>query len=256
MRISRRSYGRGAPPAFHVVPSCSGVLPLTRLSATSRLSTPPLEAGASSVRAGTMTRVRLHRPIRLRPVLLAAVLCALVPLAFGCTEADPEADRPHEGLGGGLEAPPRSAYAGGDTAPGPEDGRVDLTVADGRRVVLWLEPPRHRRVREQHTTAGGAWSQPRTLFRSGAGCLFLRADAAEDLVAVTAGCYAEDAFGQQAPDEGQALVTTDLETWQRHEPPRELYGAPRVAASGALVTWAEDPLRWTPQDGFTDPGQG
>lgn len=174
-------------------------------------------------------------------------LLALPPLLVACSD-DPEVT-----YGAALEAPPRSAYApSSDEDPTRDHGRTDLELDDGARVVIWIDPDDYRLVFVQHSDPDDAdsWTEPESLFEgSGDGCLFVHADTDGEVVAATLGCYDGDAFLQQAPTAGQAVVSTDLVTWDV-EDFGELWGEPHV--EDGRVEWDESSVAWTEGDGFTD----
>ncbi|HWJ82264.1 MAG TPA: hypothetical protein VNS55_08520 [Nocardioides sp.] len=174
------------------------------------------------------------------PLLAGSAL--LAAMLTGCGSG------PTFDYGADLAAPDPSAYPGGDTEPGA-DGRADLTLDDGTRVVIWIDPDHIQKVYEQHSDPDhpDSWTEPKVLFTAGDGCLFVRAATDGDLVAATFGCYGSDAFLQQAPDQGQAVVTTDLADWEVHDA-GELWGEPQIA-DGA-VDWSESDLAWSENHGF------
>lgn len=204
------------------------------------MATPPRHPARSSL-AGTALLVGLS----------AIVACTADPGAPG-SSGPGASDASDEDFTASLAAPPRSVYPGGDGDPSPKRGRVDVRTETGAHVVIWIEPRRLRRVLEQHTgpSGGPGWSPPRELYRAGDGCLFVYADTAADVVAATLGCYQDDAFGQQAPTQGQSVVTTDLETWKVIDQ-GEFFGSPEVVADGSRVDWEGESLTWTRDDGFT-----
>ncbi|GAA3808575.1 hypothetical protein [Nocardioides panacisoli] len=172
----------------------------------------------------------------------AAVVGLLLLTLAGC-------GGPSFKFGADLAAPARSAYSGGDTAPG-EDGRVDLEMDDGTRVVIWIDPRHIETVYQQHSDPDdpGSWTEPKVLYTAGDGCLFVNAATKGDVVAATLGCYGSDAFLQQAPDQGQAVVTTDLDDWRLYDA-GELWGEPQIA--GESVDWTESDVAWSQDRGFS-----
>lgn len=181
-----------------------------------------------------MERVKLVPSLAVAALLLAALA--------GCGSG------PDFEYGAQLAAPDPSAYPGGDEAPGDE-GRAYLTMDDGTRVVIWIDPDHIETVYQQHSDPDDpdSWTKPEVLFTAGDGCLFVKAATKEDVVAATLGCYRTDAFLQQAPDQGEALVTTDLADWQVYDA-GELFGEPQIA-NGA-VDWSESDLSWSDNHGF------
>lgn len=193
--------------------------------------------------------------------ILGSVLLALLVLvaAGGCAAEDPSAAATD--YSSPLQAPTPGDFTASDVTPDAEEGLQQLTLDDGSRVVVWIDPEDIAVVRVQHSDPdgtggpGGGWSAPQTIHDSGDGCLLM--DAATDgrVVALTLGCYATDAFVQQAPDQCAALVSTDLTTWETQDDLLELTAEPQVLAGGD-VEWVEDAgddpvLRWSAEDGFT-----
>lgn len=172
------------------------------------------------------------------------VAAVLVTTLTGCGSNGPTFE-----YGAKLAAPDPSVYPGGDTEP-REDGRADVTMDDGTRVVIWIDPDHIETVYQQHSDPDDpdSWTEPEVLFTAGDGCLFVRAATRGDVVAATLGCYRTDAFLQQAPDQGQAVVTTDLADWQLHE--GEVWGEPQIA--GEAVDWSESSIAWSENHGFSD----
>ena len=176
------------------------------------------------------------------PSLVVAAL--LISVVTGCGSSGPTFD-----YGAALAAPDPSVYPGGDTEPGDE-GRADLTMDDGTRVVIWIDPKDIKTVYQQHSDPddGDSWTEPEVLYTAGHGCLFVKAATKGDVVAATLGCYGTDAFLQQAPDDGQAVVTTDLDDWQLYNA-GELWGEPQIA--GEAVDWSESDVAWSENHGFS-----
>ena len=188
--------------------------------------------------------------------LASALLVMLVPAVLaGCGDDDGEgsttdpafsfsSDRvaPPEGEGYGID--------GSETDPDPEESVLELELDSGVTVVLWIDEDA-RRVWQQHSqrVSSSAWTEPELLFEAGDGCQGIQGDTNGETVAATLECYEDDLFIQQAPDQGQAVVTEDLEEWEVHDG-GELYGEPEVSEDGDEVTWDEGDLRWTAADGF------
>ena len=82
--------------------------------------------------------------------------------------------------------------------------------------MLWVGEDK-RQVCQQHSDPddAGAWTEPELLFEAGDGCHRVVGDTNGETVAATLECYETDLFIQQAPDQGQAVVTQDLDEWQR-----------------------------------------
>lgn len=135
----------------------------------------------------------------------------------------------------------------------PEKLTTEVELDDGAVMALWIDPDGFRKVWAQHSDPDDpdAWTEPVLLFEAGDGCLSVEADAAGGTVAATLDCYETDAFVQQAPDQSQAAVTTDLDTWDV-EFFLELYTQPVVSADGASVDWKDSSVAWTADGGFTD----
>jgi len=187
----------------------------------------------------------------LTPIVLSLTLFALT----GCGDEDSpdgrsaatfdfssEREAPPVGKGFGVE--------GSETDPNPEESVLELELDSGATVVLWVGED-SRSVYQQHSDPENpeAWTSPSTLFEAGDGCWGIEGDTNGETVAATLECYEDDLFIQQAPDQGQAVVTQDLEDWQVHDG-GELYGEPVVSDDGAEVTWEEKDLRWSEADGF------
>jgi hypothetical protein len=184
--------------------------------------------------------------------LLAPVLVSvLVPTLAGCGgDEDPE---PRFTFGSTRVAPPEGkgyGTLGSETSPNPEESVLELELDSRATVVLWIDED-ERRVWQQHSDPEDpdAWTEPGLLFEAGDGCHGIEGATNGETVAATLECYANDLFVQQAPDQGQAVVTRDLEDWQVHDG-GELYGEPVVSHDGDEVTWPEDGLTWSESDGF------
>lgn len=186
-------------------------------------------------------------PRLLSPIVLLVTVVALA----GCGDDDGAqsdfsftSDRvaPPEGQGYGI--------AGSETDPDPEESVLELELDSGATAVLWVDED-SRRVWQQHSDPddGDAWTEPELLFEAGDGCHRIEGDTNGETVAATLECYEDDLFIQQAPDQGQAVVTQDLEDWQVHDG-GELYGEPEVSDDGDEVSWEESDLRWSEADGF------
>jgi hypothetical protein len=187
---------------------------------------------------------------------VSATLVGLVTLAalVGCGDEDapnaPSADfdftservAPPVGEGFGVE--------GSETDADPEESVVELELDSGAVALLWIGEDK-RQVFQQHSDPddADAWTEPELLFEAGNGCHRILGDTKGETVAATLECYEDDLFIQQAPDQGQAVVTQDLDEWQVHDG-GELYGDPVVAEDGDEVSWDEGDLRWTEADGF------
>lgn len=153
------------------------------------------------------------------------------------------------------QAPDPHEYSedGGDVEPDREDAFVDLELDSGAQLVVWIDPDDIRRVMLQHSDPDDpdAWTEPEAIFVAGDGCLDVGAGTDGATVAVAAGCYEDDAFEQQAPDQGVALVTTDLVSWEVDDELGEFECEEPEVEDGQVrfendvyedtgVTWSED----------------
>jgi len=187
---------------------------------------------------------------------LTATLAALVTLAAlaGCGEEDgPGAGPADFDFTSDRVAPPVGegfGVEGSETDPDPEESVLELELDSGAVAVLWIGEDK-RQVFQQHSDPDDAeaWTEPELLFESGDGCHRVVGDTNGETVAATLECYEDDLFIQQAPDQGQAVVTQDLDEWQVVDG-GELYGEPTVAEDGRSASWPEGDLRWTAADGF------
>jgi hypothetical protein len=192
---------------------------------------------------------------RWKAPLVAVTTCACLAVVAGCgDEAGPQASPAAFDFDGERVAPPAGqgyGVEGSETDPDPEWSVAELELDSGAVVVLWVGED-SRSVYQQHADPDDpdAWTEPELLFESGDGCSGIEADTNGETVAATLECYGSDLFIQQAPDEGQAVVTQDLAEWEVHDG-GELYGAPVVADDGDDVTWEEDDLTWSAADGFS-----
>lgn len=185
------------------------------------------------------------------PIVLLVTLVALV----GCGDEDPAEAKPKTAFEFSSErvAPPVGqgfGVSGSETDPDPEESVVELDLDSGATVVVWVGED-SRSVYQQHSDPDdpAAWTEPSLLFESGDGCHRIVGDTNGETVAATLECYESDLFIQQAPDQGQAVVTQDLDDWQVHDG-GELYGDPVVSDDGDEVTWEENDLHWSAADGF------
>lgn len=187
---------------------------------------------------------------------LLVVLTALTVLP-GCGNETPDrvADQADFEYDGKRVAPPLDADVyptGSETEPEAEDAVREVKLDNGATLVVWIDPKDYKQVWQQHSDPAepSAWTRPELLFTAGAGCLGVEAVGQDGTVAATLKCYEVDPFLQQAPDQGQAVVTTDLADWQV-ESPGELWGEPVVSDGGDKVTWKEsNGLSWSRSDGF------
>ena len=180
------------------------------------------------------------------------VVLALLAALAGCGEEDDPEDE--SGFTSDRVAPPvgeGAGVAGSETDPDPEESVLELELDSGATVVLWVDPDDYRKVYEQHSheLSSDAWTEPELLYEAGDGCQGIQGDTNGETVAATLECYESDLFIQQAPDQGQAVVTQDLDEWQVHDA-GELYGDPVVSDDGDEVTWEESDLHWSAADGF------
>lgn len=184
---------------------------------------------------------------RTRPAALA--LGALALVCVGCGAEEEPAAGEDVSYSSERVAPPVQEEDGGDVLP--DVYTVEVGLDDGVTLALWIDPDDIRDVYVQYSDPAdpAAWTEPELIFTAGDGCLEIEADAAGGTVAATLQCYEVDAFVQQAPDESQAAVTTDLREWEL-EPVSELYTAPVVSDDGSEVAWKDSDVTWTESDGF------
>jgi len=185
----------------------------------------------------------------MRPVATSLLTCVLVCSLAGCGD-DPE---PRVTFGSDRVAPPAGegyGVPGSETDPDPEQSVLELELDSGATVVLWIDKDA-RRVWQQHSDPEDpdAWTEPELLFEAGDGCHSIGGATNGETVAATLECYETDLFVQQAPDQGQAVVSRDLMEWQVHDG-GELYGVPVISHDGDEVTWPESGLIWSESDGF------
>jgi len=189
----------------------------------------------------------------MRPATAVLLATLAASLATGCgEEEDPatafdftsERVAPPEGEGFGVWL--------SETDPDPEQSVLELELDSAAVVVLWIDED-SRRVWQQHSDPDdpGAWTEPELLFEAGDGCHRIEGATNGETVAATLECYETDLFVQQAPDQGQAVVTQDLADWEVHDA-GQLFGEPIVSDDGDEVEWKEDELRWISSDGFQD----
>jgi hypothetical protein len=185
-------------------------------------------------------------------LLTAAVLvAALGSTLTGCGDDDEPA--PTFEFGSDRVAPAAGHGVGNasdETAPDPEESVLELELDSGATVVLWVDAD-YRRIWQQHSDPDDpdAWTEPDVLFTAGDGCHGIEGATNGETVAATLECYETDLFVQQAPDQGQAVVTLDLADWQVHDA-GELYGEPEVSHDGDEASWPEDDLTWSTDGGF------
>lgn len=185
------------------------------------------------------------------PHLLVALLVLAAPSLVGC--GDDEDAAPSFDYSSDRVAPPAGkgyGVAGSETDPEPEESVLELELDSGAVVVLWVDEDA-RRVWQQHSDPddAGAWTEPSRLFEAGDGCWGIAGATNGETVAATLECYETDLFIQQAPDQGQAVVTRDLDEWLVHDG-GELYGEPVVSHDGDEVAWPESGLTWSESGGF------
>ncbi|WP_299057290.1 hypothetical protein [uncultured Nocardioides sp.] len=190
----------------------------------------------------------------MRPAAVAplAVLAALLAACGTDSSSDTSGTETAAAYDAERVAPPadqRRPYSETE----PERLTTEVELDGGGVMALWIDPDGFRKVWAQHSDPDDpdAWTEPVLLFEAGDGCLEVEADAAGGTVAATLDCYETDAFVQQAPDESQAAVTTDLDTWDV-EFFLELYTEPVVSADGSSVDWKDSSVAWTADGGFTD----
>ncbi len=184
----------------------------------------------------------------LSPIILLVTLLALA----GCGDDEAGSDTAFDFTSERVAPPAGKGHgvSGSETDPNPEESVRELDLDSGATVVLWVDEDA-RRVWQQHSDPedADAWTEPELLFEAGDGCWGIDGDTNGETVAATLECYESDLFIQQAPDQGQAVVSQDLDEWQVHDG-GELYGAPVVSDDGTEVSWEEDDLRWSEAGGF------
>jgi hypothetical protein len=187
-------------------------------------------------------------PRRTAPIVALLCVAALV----GCGDEDEPRAADFDFAGDRLAPPVGKGFGieGSETDADPEESVLELELDSGAVVVLWIGKDK-REVFQQHSDPDDedAWTEPELLFAAGDGCHRILGDSNGETVAATLECYEHDLFIQQAPDQGQAVVTQDLDDWQVHDG-GELYGEPVVSDDGDEVIWKEHDLRWTATDGF------
>lgn len=197
--------------------------------------TPPAPAGLP---VAGLDRARVRQCVVMTKTWWLPALGVLAAVTLtGCGSDDPEFD-----YSSARVAPDLSAYAdneNSDTEPEGDDALVELDLDSGATVVMWIDPDDKRKVFQQHSDPDDdtAWTEPELLYEAGDGCLFIEADTNGEVVAATLGCYEVDAFIQQAPDTGQAVVTEDLEKWDVDDR-GEFFDVPVVADDGE-VSWVQ-----------------
>ncbi len=157
------------------------------------------------------------------------------------------------------EAPDPDEYSedGGDVSPNRDEAFTELELDSGAQLVVWIDPDDIRRVVLQHSDPDDpdAWTEPEAIFVAGDGCLEVGAGTDGTTVAVAAGCYEDDAFEQQAPDQGVALVTTDLVTWEVDDELGEFECREPEVDDGEVVfqndVYEDQSVTWSKEEGFT-----
>ncbi|GAA1730823.1 hypothetical protein GCM10009710_09280 [Aeromicrobium alkaliterrae] len=201
--------------------------------------------------------------------MVGVVTFLLVALtAAGCGQDEVEGDWPFGEPSPSGDAPTPAAYTSELQAPAPsefsdnsdvlpdaDDGIAELDLDSGVRVVLWIDPDDIRRVLVQHSDPDDpeAWTEPEEIYTAGDGCLIMDAATNGEIVAVGLGCYEDDAFIQQAPDQGAALVSTDLTSWEVRDDLGEFYSEPAFDGDDVVFVngvYEEQVLTWTADDGF------
>ena len=154
-------------------------------------------------------------------------------------------------------APLRSEISdqGSDEHPSVEDALIELKLDSGGQGVLWIDQEDISKVYFQTSDPKDpdAWTEPKLIFTAGDGCLIMTADTSATTVAVGLGCYEDDAFIQQAPDQGALVVTSDLVNWDSKET-GESAPSPTVSEDGTEATWKDDvygdEYDWSIEDGL------
>jgi len=194
-------------------------------------------------------------------MLLPVTLLALTPALFACGQDAAPASHdasPQFSYGSERVAPHREdlANTGDETRPDPENSVVELDLDGPSTGVVWIDQKHINEIYFQHSDPDDpdAWTKPKLIFRAGDGCLKLNAATDGEAVAVGSGCYEIDAFIQQAPDQGVAVVSPTLADWDSTEV-GESIPAPEFTEDG--VVWTNQvyggrvDVRWTEDDGFS-----
>lgn len=146
---------------------------------------------------------------------------------------------------------------GSDTTPDAEEALVEVELDSGGTAAVWIDLDDIRRIYVQASDPDDpdAWTEPVLVHEAGDGCLTLDVDTAGETLAIGAGCYADDAFIQQAPESSVALVSTDLENWES-EDVGESIPVPEVVDDGDRVLFRNEvydgelDTEWERGDGF------
>ncbi len=189
--------------------------------------------------------------------LVGLVTAVLISTLAACGEEapppPPEFTYDHE-----SEAPSPSEFDedGGDTTPDREGAMAELEMDSGATVMLWIDPDDISKVMLQHSDPDDpdAWTEPEVLYEAGDGCLSIGAATDGEVVGLAVDCYADDAFSQDAPDTGIALVSTDLETWDLNDELGE-FSCDEPEVTDGEVTFVNDiyedsVLTWDADDGY------
>ncbi len=193
----------------------------------------------------------------LGPLLLTAAAAAVLVACGDESTSGDDGSRPSFDYSAELEAPSASDFGGSDTTPDAEDGLITLDLDSGGEVILWIDPDDIAQVWIQHSDPDDpdAWTEPEMIYEAGDGCLIMDAATDGEAVAVGLGCFADDAFIQQAPDEGVALMSPDLATWETSDPVVEFYSEPEFQDDGSVVfvngVYPDSQITWTEDGGFS-----
>ncbi|WP_229054096.1 hypothetical protein [Aeromicrobium sp. Leaf350] len=194
------------------------------------------------------------------PLLALLPVLVLVSALTACSEDAADDDEKPFAYASELQAPDPEEYSedGGDVHPNRDNAFVELELDSGAELVVWIDPDDIRQVLVQHSDPRDpeAWTEPRPIFVAGDGCLEVGAGTDGTTVAVALGCYVDDAFEQQAPDQGAALVTSDLRTWELDDELGEFACDEPEVEDGEVVfqndIYDDRSVTWTPDDGFDD----
>ncbi|GAA4691837.1 hypothetical protein [Nocardioides nanhaiensis] len=151
---------------------------------------------------------------------LTTLALLVTPVLAGCGESGSEGgSAPSYTSERVAPLPSELSDASSDTTPSPDDALVEIEMDSGGTAAVWIDPQDIRRVYVQASDPADpdAWTEPVLAHEAGDGCLTLDVDTAGETLAIGAGCYADDAFIQQAPESSVALVSTDLVSWESDE---------------------------------------
>lgn len=181
--------------------------------------------------------------------LLGASLLVVAGLA-ACGDSDPAGvAQESAGYSSTSQAPQPSVYPGGEEAP-DEEAVAQVSLEDGSRVALWVDPEDWRVVWRQHSDPEDPtkWTEPATVFTAGEGCVSVYLATDGETVGANLACYEVDVFRQQAPDQSVGVATADLTAWEVSRPQEMVTQEPTV--QDGTVVWETEGLRWSAGTGF------